>query len=102
MFGMGFTEILLILIIAIIFLGPERLPKVAVDVAKFLKSFKSNIAEAKESITQEIDVSELKNGKDSVLNEAKELTKFETFDDVKKELDSLKETKDEIVSFKSK
>jgi len=102
MFGMGFTEILLILIIAIIFLGPERLPKVAVDVAKFLKSFKSNIAEAKESITQEIDVSELKNGKDSVLNEAKELTKFESFDDVKKELDSLKETKDEIVSFKSK
>jgi sec-independent protein translocase protein TatB len=86
MFGMGFTEILLILIIAIIFLGPERLPKVAVDVAKFFRSFKSTVDEAKNSLSGEID--DIKETKANLIEDTK--VKFETFDDIKKELDSMK------------
>ncbi|MCD8476704.1 MAG: twin-arginine translocase TatA/TatE family subunit [Sulfurospirillum sp.] len=40
MFGLGFSEILVIAIIAILFLGPEKLPDAMVKGAKFFKSFK--------------------------------------------------------------
>jgi len=50
MFGIGFTELLLIAIIAILFLGPDKLPTALVDMAKFIKSVKKTIGEAKSSL----------------------------------------------------
>ena len=41
MFGFGFTEILIIVVIAILFLGPDKLPSAMVDVAKFFRSVKN-------------------------------------------------------------
>ena len=60
MFGMSFGEILIIAIIAILFLGPDKLPEAMVKIAKFFKSFKKSIYEVKESIEQEIHLEELK------------------------------------------
>lgn len=60
MFGMGFFEILLVAIIAIIALGPEKLPSAMVDIAKFLKKFKSGIDDAKSSLDNELNISEMK------------------------------------------
>ncbi len=60
MFGMGFTEILMIAIVAIIFLGPDKLPQFLIDVAKFFRSFKRAVTEAKEHLEQEVRLSELK------------------------------------------
>ena len=60
MFGMGFTEILLIAIVAIIFLGPDKLPGAMVEIAKFIKSAKKAISSAKESIDSELNIAELK------------------------------------------
>ncbi len=60
MFGMGFSEILIILVIGIIFLGPEKLPEAMVKIAKFFNMFKKTINEAKESIDQELRIEELK------------------------------------------
>jgi sec-independent protein translocase protein TatB len=60
MFGMGFTEILLIAIVAILFLGPDKLPGAMVEIAKFIKGAKKAITSAKESIDSEINISELK------------------------------------------
>ncbi len=40
MFGMGFTEILMIAVVAILFLGPDKLPDAMVSVAKFIKGGK--------------------------------------------------------------
>jgi len=54
MFGMGFMEIMLILIVAVIALGPEKLPTAAVDIAKFLKKMKSSVDDAKSTIDTEI------------------------------------------------
>jgi sec-independent protein translocase protein TatB len=54
MFGMGFMEIMLILIVAVIALGPEKLPTAAVDIAKFLKKMKSSVDDAKSTINSEI------------------------------------------------
>jgi len=60
MFGMGFSEILIILVIGIIFLGPEKLPEAMVKIAKFFNLFKKTINEAKESIDQELKIEELR------------------------------------------
>lgn len=60
MFGMSFAEIMIIAVIAILFLGPDKLPTAMVQIAKFFKSFKSSINEAKSSFEQEIKIQELK------------------------------------------
>ena len=60
MFGMGFTEILLIAIVAILFLGPDKLPGAMVEIAKFIKGAKKAITSAKASLDNEINITELK------------------------------------------
>jgi len=60
MFGIGFTEILLISIIAILFLGPDKLPGALVEMGKFIKSIKKTVNEAKNSLEEEIKISDLK------------------------------------------
>ena len=60
MFGMGFTEILLIAIVGILFLGPDKLPGAMVEIAKFIKGAKKAITSAKASLDSEINISELK------------------------------------------
>lgn len=60
MFGMGFTEILLIVVIAILFLGPDKLPGAMVDIAKFFRNAKNAISSVKDTLEEEINVSEIK------------------------------------------
>ena len=52
MFGMGFMEIFLVLIVAIMALGPEKLPTALVDMAKFFKKIKGEINEAKTTLNR--------------------------------------------------
>ena len=60
MFGLGFTEILIIAVIAILFLGPDKLPSAMVDVAKFFRNIKKTIGTVKSSLEEEMNVSEMK------------------------------------------
>jgi sec-independent protein translocase protein TatB len=60
MFGMGFFEIMLIAIVAVIALGPEKLPTAMVEVARFFKKFKSGIDEAKSTLDNELQLSDMK------------------------------------------
>lgn len=60
MFGMGFMEILLIAVVAIIALGPDKLPGAMVEIAKFIKKFKSGIEDAKSTLDNELNISEMK------------------------------------------
>ena len=60
MFGMGFTEIMLVLVMAILFLGPDKLPSAMVEIAKFIKGIKKGVNEAKSALDAEIQVGELK------------------------------------------
>lgn len=71
MFGIGFTELLLIAIIAILFLGPDKLPGALVDMAKFIKGVKRTIGEAKSSLEEEMKIADLK---EEALNYKKQLT----------------------------
>jgi len=60
MFGMGFTEILIIAVIAILFLGPDKLPSAMVDIAKFFRSAKNAIGSVKDTLEEEMNVSDIK------------------------------------------
>ncbi|MBA1432794.1 MAG: Sec-independent protein translocase subunit TatB [Epsilonproteobacteria bacterium] len=60
MFGMGFTEILLIAVIAILFLGPDKLPSTMIEIAKFFRSVKNTIGSVKESLEEEMNVTGIK------------------------------------------
>jgi len=60
MFGLGFTEILVILIIAILFLGPDKLPSAMVDIAKFFRSVKKTVGTVKDTLEQEMSVADIK------------------------------------------
>jgi len=84
MFGIGFTELMLIAIVAILFLGPDKLPQTLVDIAKFFKSVKRTINDAKSSFEEEIRIADLK--KEALEYKAKleetnhELQGFKNFD----------------------
>ncbi|WP_187930404.1 Sec-independent protein translocase protein TatB [Helicobacter pylori] len=60
MFGMGFFEILMVLIVAIIFLGPEKFPQAVVDVVKFFRAVKKTLNDAKDTLDKEINIEEIK------------------------------------------
>ncbi|WP_121020742.1 Sec-independent protein translocase protein TatB [Helicobacter vulpis] len=60
MFGIGFFEIVVVLIVAIIFLGPEKFPQALVDLARFFKAVKKALNEAKETLDQELHIESLK------------------------------------------
>ncbi len=88
MFGMGFMEIMVIAVIAVIFLGPDKLPETMVNIAKFFRSTKASLASAKDSLEQEMNISELKREalsyKDeltSATNELSRVTSMANLDD---------------------
>ncbi len=90
---MSVGEIIIILIVAVLVLGPEKLPSTAVQIAKILKALKRQVDDAKESIEKEIRVSEIKKEADKYKNEFSEYNQnirkklsFEEFDELKKEI----------------
>jgi len=79
MFGMGFTEILIIAVIAILFLGPDKLPSAMVDIAKFFRNAKNAIGSVKDTLEEEMNVAEIKQEalsyKKQLLNASEKLEK---------------------------
>ena len=60
MFGMSLPEIIIIAVVAVIFLGPDKLPDAMVKIAKFFKMFKQTVNSAKSTFEQEVKIAELK------------------------------------------
>jgi Tat protein translocase TatB subunit len=60
MFGIGFQELLLILAIALIVVGPSKLPDLARALGRGLAEFKRATTELKETIDQDDTVREIK------------------------------------------
>ncbi len=90
MFGMGFAEILIIGVIAILFLGPDKLPETMVQIAKFFKSVKTTVASAKNSIEEELHIQEIKEEansyKQQFVDATNELEKSSGIEDLKGEM----------------
>jgi sec-independent protein translocase protein TatB len=59
-FGIGFFEFIIIAIVIVIFLGPDKLPETIIKVIKTLKALKKTVNEAKSAIEEELNIEELK------------------------------------------
>ncbi len=70
MFGIGMPELILILVVALIVIGPKKLPDLAKSLGRALHEFKKATSEFKESMEIDYDVKNVK----------------KTFDDVEAEL----------------
>jgi len=53
--GLGWPEILLILMLVLIFFGPRRLPEIAEAMGKSIRKFKSATNEATREVKRELD-----------------------------------------------
>ena len=96
MFGMSLPEILVIAIIAVLFLGPDKLPSTMVQVAKLLKSLKKTVNDVKSSFDQEMKIQELKEDakkyKESLTHASDTVRKKLTFE----ELDAIKNNVNDV------
>ena len=58
MFGIGTSEVLIILLIALIILGPKELPKIARTLGRTIREFQRATDELKHTIDSEIEIDE--------------------------------------------
>jgi sec-independent protein translocase protein TatB len=71
MFDVGFSELVVIALVALIVIGPERLPRVARTVGALLGRAQRYINDVKADIQREVDLEELKNIRDTFQEAAK-------------------------------
>lgn len=60
MFGLGFGEIIIILFIALLFIGPKKLPELAKSLGKGLKEFKKATSDFTSEVHKVADIEESK------------------------------------------
>jgi sec-independent protein translocase protein TatB len=61
MFDVGLTEMMVIAVVALVVIGPERLPKVARTAGLILGRLRRYVSDVKADISREIQLEELKN-----------------------------------------
>jgi len=96
MFDIGFSELLVIGVVALIVIGPEKLPRVARTVGHLAGRLQRYVSDVKADINREIELDELRKMRDSMQKAASEmetsvnseLTK--TADDLNKSLEAAK------------
>ena len=71
MFDIGFTEIFVIAVVALIVIGPERLPRVAKTLGHLFGRMQRYVAEVKADVNREIELDELRNLKSTMQDAAR-------------------------------
>jgi sec-independent protein translocase protein TatB len=66
MFDIGFSELMVIGLVALIVIGPERLPRVARTIGHLTGRLQRYVADVKADINREVELDELRKMKDSV------------------------------------
>lgn len=73
MFDVGFSEMLLVGLIALLVFGPERLPKVAREAALWIKKARAVASSLKQEIDREMQLQEMKEAMDKQKREMERL-----------------------------
>lgn len=60
MFDIGFSEMVLVGLVALLVFGPERLPRVAREAALWIRKVRSAVASVKSEIDQELRLQEIR------------------------------------------
>ena len=72
MFGIGMPEMLVILALALIIIGPKKLPDLAKSLGRAMREFKKATSEFKETIQLEGELSEVKETFNNISDEVKD------------------------------
>jgi sec-independent protein translocase protein TatB len=72
-FDVGFTELMVIALVGLIVIGPERLPKVARTVGHLLGRLQRYVGDVKSDISREMQLEELKRLQAQVQEQARDL-----------------------------
>ena len=81
MFGIGMPEMLLICAIALIVIGPKKLPDLAKSLGRAMGEFKKATNDIKQSIGSEADFKEVKETFDDLQEDIKGTVTFDNIDD---------------------
>ena len=73
MFDLGFSELIVIAVVTLIVVGPERLPKVARTAGHLLGRLQRYVSDVKSDIQREMQLEELKKLQEQVEQQAREL-----------------------------
>jgi len=73
MFDVGFSELMVIAVVALIVIGPERLPKVARTLGHLVGRLQRYVNEVKADINREIELEELRKFKSSFEDAARDV-----------------------------
>src|SRR3954469_1306145 len=73
MFDIGFSELLVIGVVALIVIGPQKLPRVARTAGHLLGRLQRYVADVKADINREIELEELRKMRDSMQKAASEM-----------------------------
>jgi sec-independent protein translocase protein TatB len=75
MFDVGFSELIVIALVALVVIGPERLPKVARTAGHLLGRLQRYVSDVKSDINREMQIEELKKLQEQVAGEARDMEK---------------------------
>jgi len=108
MFDIGFSELLVIGVVALIVIGPEKLPRMARTVGHLAGRLQRYVSDVKADINREIELDELRKMRDSMQQAASsfessvqsEVSKTET--DLNKSVDEMKQAVDTPVDWREK
>jgi len=73
MFDIGFSELMVIGLVALIVIGPEKLPRMARTVGHLAGRLQRYVADVKADINREIELDELRKMRDSMQQAASEM-----------------------------
>ena len=73
MFDLGFSELMVIALVALVVIGPERLPRVARTVGHLAGRLQRYVADVKADINREVELDELRKMRDSMQSAASEM-----------------------------
>ncbi|GAB2653657.1 Sec-independent protein translocase protein TatB [Vibrio panuliri] len=92
MFDIGFWELVLISVVALVVLGPERLPHAIRSVSRFISSAKSMANNVKDEISHELKIQELQEN----LRKAEQMGMEDLSPELKSSVDELKKAAQEV------
>jgi len=92
MFGIGMPEMLLILAIALVVIGPKKLPDLAKSIGRAMGEFKKATNEIKESMDVDSSMKEVKDTLSDINDDIKESISFDNIEDYKPKKDDMSES----------
>lgn len=100
MFDVSFTELIVIGVVALVILGPERLPKVARTVGHLLGRAQRYVNDVKSDIQREIELDELRKFKQQMDDAAQDVNQSlrQAGDSVRGDLEAAQRTLDETAA----